>query len=472
MSITELIGEATDYDKKIALEKKKPKSWCKSVSAFANGRGGKLIFGVADDDTIVGLANAEEDANIISEQIKERLDPIPNTSLSFYKSEDKKKLLILEVFPGEETPYYYVADGSLMAYHRLGNQSVPANSDKLRELVLRGSGRSYDSLKSKHNFENLAFTKLRAVYKQRTGLDFSDSDYESFGLIDGEANLTNAGALLADESPIRHSRVFCTRWNGLTMASGVIDAIDDKEYSGGLINLLQDSVNFVTNNSKKMWKKEKDRRVEMPDYPERAVLEGIVNALIHRNYLELGSEVHIDMYDDRLEIYSPGGMYDGIDIKDRDIRDVPSRRRNPVIADIFNRLNFMERRGSGFKKILEDYENHPNYREALAPTFNSEHDAFVLTLRNMNYVEVDYKISVAQGVAQGVVQGVAQDNSDIEDAIIELIKNNNKISREQMAKEIGVSVKTIERRLKGMEQIRFIGSGYSGYWEIGDNLEN
>src|SRR5690554_5411018 len=84
MSITELIGEATDYDKKIALEKKKPKSWCKSVSAFANGRGGKLIFGVADDDTIVGLANAEEDANIISEQIKERLDPIPNTSLSFY----------------------------------------------------------------------------------------------------------------------------------------------------------------------------------------------------------------------------------------------------------------------------------------------------------------------------------------------------------------------------------------------------
>lgn len=466
MSITELIGEATDYDKKIALEKKKPKSWCKSVSAFANGRGGKLIFGVADDDTIVGLANAEEDANIISEQIKERLDPIPNTSLSFYKSEDKKKLLILEVFPGEETPYYYVADGSLMAYHRLGNQSVPANSDKLRELVLRGSGRSYDSLKSKYSFENLAFTKLRAVYKQRTGLDFNDSDYESFGLIDGEGNLTNAGALLADESPIRHSRVFCTRWNGLTMASGVIDAIDDKEYSGGLINLLQDSVNFVTNNSKKMWKKEKDRRVEMPDYPERAVLEGIVNALIHRNYLELGSEVHIDMYDDRLEIYSPGGMYDGIDIKDRDIRDVPSRRRNPVIADIFNRLNFMERRGSGFKKILEDYENHPNYREALAPTFNSEHDAFVLTLRNMNYVKVTAKSDGKKMTAKSDGKKATARTKEHKDKIILYLKENGQAKRSDISKFIGLGETRTRILLASMEEIDAVGESRARVYRL------
>ena len=85
----------------------------------------------------------------------------------------------------------------------------------------------------------------------------------------------------------------------------------------------------------------------MPDYPERAVLEGIVNALIHRNYLEVRSEVHIDMFDDRIEIYSPGGMYDGIKVQDRDLMRVPSRRRNPVIADIFNRLKYMDRRGNG-----------------------------------------------------------------------------------------------------------------------------
>jgi ATP-dependent DNA helicase RecG len=73
----------------------------------------------------------------------------------------------------------------------------------------------------------MAFTKLRSVYKQRTGNDFNDSDYESFGIIDENGGLTNAGALIADESPIRHSRLFCTRWNGLDKAPGVIDALDD-----------------------------------------------------------------------------------------------------------------------------------------------------------------------------------------------------------------------------------------------------
>ena len=97
--------------------------------------------------------------------------------------------------------------------HRIGNESVPATPSQLRELVLRGSGESYDSLKSRYDFNNMSFTKLKSVYKQRTGNTFEDTDYESFGLIDEKGNLTNAGALLADESPVRHSRLFCTRWN-------------------------------------------------------------------------------------------------------------------------------------------------------------------------------------------------------------------------------------------------------------------
>lgn len=70
LDIRQLIGETTEYDKKQALEVKKPKSWCKSVSAFANGIGGKLVWGIADDDTLVGLADAKGDAEKISEAIK------------------------------------------------------------------------------------------------------------------------------------------------------------------------------------------------------------------------------------------------------------------------------------------------------------------------------------------------------------------------------------------------------------------
>lgn len=350
MNIVDLIGESTEYDKKQVLEVKKPKSWCKSVSAFANGIGGSLIFGITNDNEVVGLVNAEHDAEIISEQIKERLNPIPNFNLRFHRTDDDKVLIILDVYAGDQTPYYYDADGSLAAFHRVGNQSIPVSPAKLMELVLKGSATSYDSLKSKYGFENMAFTKLKSTYKLRTGNQFDDLDYESFGIVDEEKNLTNAGALLADESPIKHSRLFCTRWNGLDKAPGIVDAIDDKEYTGGLISLLQDGTDFVINNSKKAWKKTADGRIELPDYPERAVLEGLVNALIHRNYLEVGSEVHIDMFDDRIEIYSPGGMYDGTKVQDRNLMQVPSRRRNPIIADIFNRLKYMDRRAVALRK--------------------------------------------------------------------------------------------------------------------------
>ena len=402
MNITDFIGEATEYDKKQMLEERKPKSWCKSVSAFANGMGGVLIFGIADDDTILGLERPERDAEIISEQIKVRMDPIPSFKLKFHKTEDGKVLIILQVYPGDETPYYYDEGGMKTAYQRIGNESVPVDRAKLKALVLKGSGTSYDSLQSKYKFENMAFTKLKSTYKHRTGNTFEDSDYESFGLIDEGGNLTNAGALLADESPIRHSRVFCTRWNGLDKAPGVIDAIDDKEYSGGLINLLQDSMDFVMNNSKKAWKKVSDGRIEMPDYPERAVMEGIVNALIHRNYLEVGSEVHIDMFDDRIEIYSPGGMYDGTKVQEWDLMNVPSRRRNPVIADIFNRLKYMDRRGSGFKKILGDYKKQPQYREDMEPAFNSNYDSFFLILKNLNYQ--DKKVAIKSGDKKAAIK--------------------------------------------------------------------
>ena len=90
------------------------------------------------------------------------------------------------------------------------------------------------------------------------------------------------------------------------------------------------------------------------------------------------------MYDDRLEIYSPGGMFDGINVQDRDIMHVPSRRRNPIIADMFSRLGHMERRGSGFKKIIENYQSQQNYADVLALTFFSQYDAFLMVLKVLN----------------------------------------------------------------------------------------
>lgn len=106
LDIKKLIGEATEYDKKLALEERKPKSWCKSVSAFANTFGGALIFGVSDEGEIIGLDDAQSAAEKISEIIKSRLNPIPGFKLRFHR-EDGKVLVILDIYKGEETPYYY-----------------------------------------------------------------------------------------------------------------------------------------------------------------------------------------------------------------------------------------------------------------------------------------------------------------------------------------------------------------------------
>lgn len=268
---------------------------------------------------------------------------------------------------------------------RIGNESVPADSITLKRLVLHGSNTTFDSLVSPYPFRNYSFTRLRSTYRKRTGTELSDSDFISFELADENGMLTYAGALLADESPVRYSRLFCTRWYGLDKASGVMEALDDKEYSGSLISLLQDGMAFIHNNTKKRWKKTGTGRVEMPEYPEQAVHECLVNALIHRDYTEVGSEVHIDIFDDRMEIYSPGGMFDGSLVQNLDTDKVASRRRNPIIADIFSRMHYMERRGSGFRKIKTDYHNAINFIPELEPEFSSTPTSFFVTLYNLNY---------------------------------------------------------------------------------------
>lgn len=301
------IAEATECDFKVALEVKKPKSWLKSVSAFANGIGGTLLFGIDDNRNVIGLADAQADAEAISRLIKERISPYPNFIL-VPERENGKDILILTVSSGHTTPYYYKADGVMEAYIRIGNESVIAPSFVLNQLILKGMNQTYDILISEYNFKDYAFSKLRERYKVWTGNSMEDKLFDSFDIRNEHGKLTNAGALLADDSPIRHSRLFCTRWNGL-----------DKS----------------------------------------------------------------------------GGMADGTKIQERDISNISSTRRNPVLADIFGRLGYMERQGSGFKKITESYHAAHNYREELEPKFYSDVTSFKVTLYNLNYGTITTSANIA-----------------------------------------------------------------------------
>ncbi len=432
VKIENLIGEATEYDKKQAVETKKPKSWCKSVSAFANTSGGILIFGVADDGTVIGLADAERDAETISEIIKNRLSPIPEFTLEFNTSKDEKKLIILRICKGEETPYYYSADGVTEAYIRIGNESVPADSTDLKRLVMRGKNTSFDSLVSIYDIGDYSFTKLKERFKIWTGRSFEEKGYVSMGMVTDNGKLTNAGALLADESPIRWSRVFCTHWNGKTKSGGIVDAFDHAEYSGSLISLLNDAESFIMNNTKTIWKKLPNSRLELPEYVHRSYFEALVNALIHRDYLINGSEVHVDIFDDRMEIYSPGGMPDGTVIQDRNIQAIPSMRRNPVIADIFARLGYMERSGSGLGKIRSSYEVSANFETGKEPVFYSDRSQFLVTLCNLNYRDGDMVKDSSENASSASEINLRQDQ------ILQTMLSAHKYSLGEVADKVGL----------------------------------
>ena len=141
-----------------------------------------------------------------------------------------------------------------------------------------------------------------------------------------------------------------------------------------------------------------------------------MNGLIHRDYLELGSEVHIDIYDDRMEITSPGGMPSGDFVQELDWTDVASVRRNPVIADLFQRLDLMERRGSGFKKILGAYTFESEKRNAMIrPEFRSIRSAFFAVLPNLNYGR-----TIGQVAGQVTDQVTGQVADQLTDALTEI----------------------------------------------------
>ena len=190
---------------------------------------------------------------------------------------------------------------------------------------------SFDTLTTDAVKKDYSFTLLEATYLERTGLRFEPSDYISFGLADKNGFLTNAGKLMTDQHTVYNSRMFCTRWNGLEKGSIFDDALDDKEYEGNLIYLLKSGSEFIRNNSKVRFVKEAQYRVDKPDYAERAVTEALVNALIHR-------------------------------------------------------MKYMERRGSGLRKIINESEKLPGYTEACRPEFFSTATDFRVVLKNVNYL--------------------------------------------------------------------------------------
>ena len=455
MKLENLISECTAYDFKLMLEEKKPKSWLKSVSAFANGLGGSLFFGIDNDGTIKGVSDVQHVCEFISSKIRDYMDPLPNVEMIPQRI-DGYDILQLKVNVGNYTPYYYVGDGQRMAFVRIGDESLPVTAEQMVRLVLKGSNRTYDSIYTDYKAEDYAFTILANAFKTRTNQEWKRKYLLSFGLVTNDGHLTNAGALFTDDCPLWQSRLYCTRWDGLEKG----DAVNDAEFTGNVLMLLREAMNFVKSNTKKGWEKLPDGRKNKPEYAERAVLETMVNHFIHRDYTVMGGEVHIDIYDDRLVVTSPGGMYNGMLIQELDIADVSSERRNPILANVMAQLDYMEKRGSGLTRICNETKALNGYKDELKPMFKSNSTQFQTVI----FASVD-------------TQNVGDDDGDVSEAkltehqrkILNLIKELPTITAKQMSETLSVSSRTIERdlsQMKKMEILKREGKDNDGEWHI------
>ena len=455
MELETLIAECTAYDYKVTLEEKKPKSWLKSVSAFANGSGGSLFFGVDNGGNVQGLDDVQHVCEAISSRIRDYMDPLPEVEMIPHIIADKLHILQLKVKTGSYTPYYNIGDGQRVAFVRVGDESMPASAEQMMRLVLKGSNKTYDSLHTDYKAEDYSFTILANSFKKRTNQEWDKKYLLSFGLVTSTGNLTNAGALFADDSPLSQSRLYCTRWDGKDKG----DAINDAEFTGNVLMLLREAMNFVKSNTKRGWEKLPDGRKNKPEYAERAVLEAMVNPFIHRDYTVMGGEVHLDIYDNRLVVTSPGGMYNGMLIQNLDIADVSSERRNPILANVMAQLDYMEKRGSGLTRICNETKALNGYKDELMPMFKSTPTQFQTTI---------YASSDELGLGN-VTKDVTKELSERQNIILDLIKENPLVTIPEMSLKIGVVIRTVKRDIEYLQSNGFIireGGRKEGHWKI------
>lgn len=317
-----------------------------------------------------------------------------------------------------------------------------------------GINKTFDSLHTDYKAKDYSFTILANSFKDRTKQKWDKKYLLSFGLVTGTGNLTNAGALFADDCPLWQSRLYCTRWDGKEKG----DAINDAEFSGNVLMLLREAMNFVKSNTKRGWEKLPDGRKNKPEYAERAVLEAMVNHFIHRDYTVMGGEVHLDIYDDRLAVTSPGGMYNGLLIQNLDIKDVSSERRNPILANVMAQLDYMEKRGSGLTRICNETKALEGYKDELKPMFKSTPTQFQTII-----------------FASSDTPNVGDHDGDVSEMklterqrrILNLIKESPTITGKKMSETLSVSQRTIERDLSALQKLGVLkheGKDNDGVW--------
>ena len=322
-------------------------TFLKTVSAFSNYNTGKIIFGVDDNGKIVGLENIEELCLDLENKINDNISPKPD--FRFIK-DTKKNIITLIVEEGLNKPYLYKGK----AYKRNDTSTVEVDKVELNRLTLLGLNQYYEELKARK--QDLEFKVLKKELEEKLLLrNFSKDVLKTLNLYDDKNGYNNAAELLADKNT----------FSGVDIAKfgKSIDEILDRNLFVNISIILQYQKTLEAFN--RYYKYEQilgSERIEKELIPEKAFREVIANALIHRTW-DVNSNIRISMYEDKIEVSSPGGLPSGISEKEY-LNGQISQLRNPILANIFFRLKYVEMFGTGIRRINESYKKFtvkPNF---------------------------------------------------------------------------------------------------------------
>lgn len=322
-------------------------TFLKTISAYANYGGGKIIFGIADDGTVKGISKPEEACLNLENKINDSIKPVPEYSIEI--GEDST--IILSVCEGPYKPYLYKGK----AYKRYDSAATEVDRLEYGRLILEGQNQSYEELPS--SMQELTFDRLEEELKESLGITSLNEDIlKTLELYSEKRGFNNAAALLADRN----------QFPGIDMIrfGSSIDEIMDRatfEHMSVLAQLSSCIERFQTYYQYE--KIEGVERKQIDKIPEKAFREAIANALVHRAW-DVRASIKISMFEDRIEISSPGGLPAGIG-REEYLNGQISVLRNPILGNVFFRLKYIEKFGTGIMRINRSYSNaleKPSYQ--------------------------------------------------------------------------------------------------------------
>ena len=460
-------------------ENAKTNAYIKTAVAFANGNGGKIVFGVKDNGEIVGVENEFEVMDGIINAISDSCYPMIVPDISLHTLENKT-IILVEIEGGKKKPYYLKSKGMQKGtYIRSGATTRIIEEDYiLKELVLEGENKYFDQQicygESVNDEEIERFCEwLEELARENSGSDAKIKKVTKNTLLgwkvleekNGEVFPTNAYILLSGRENWEVSRkIQCGVFKGETRSIFV----DKKEFEGSIIMQLEKAYQYVLEKINLGSDIVGIYRVDKYEIPPKSIRELIANAVIHRSYLE-PNDIQVALYDNRLEITSPGMLLSGVNVKR--MKEGYSKLRNRAIASVFAYVNIIEKWGSGIPRIMDEIREY-GLQE---PEFIAFENDFRVNIYRKSYNTTQSTQGSTQDKTNTVQAISEKEKLDIKNltetdkTIINTIINNPEMSQKQIADNLNWTVNKVKYYMKKFKQkniLRYEGTSQNGKWEI------